>query len=539
MQETASFTSSSKYRLRRPDRWLTDFGIRAIALVVLFGLALGLRLYLLDAKSLRLDETYNYATATGVSSWDLLLGRVYRNGHPPFFYLALHQWIKYFGSNELVMRLPSVIAGMVQIIALFWVGRTMFSLKVGYLAAFFAAINPFLISYSQELGVYSFFAAATACMLLFFWQALRQPRTRYWILFSLAALAALYVHLFTLYLFLAEPFIVLPVAWFSKRFDNKTLSKNGLLTGWSISILIRAIGALAVIPTFTNVVHQPTENPLPFVNLPQIFYRLIRAYTYRLPLLPDTHSFFEVLPVAVAIVLLAIGATPALSFVATWFQNRLPLWSIEQQKTALATYVLVWLLIIPPLVVFGLSFIVHMFDEPYLISGTNYFWLLIAYALVTLWNLWGKNGLIMKGLAFSAGVVFLVAALIWLDYFYFDPQLNREPWAQATEYLTDHVANGDVLMLEPGYDYTAVSYYYLGYTPLPTLLMGAPYTNNEANRLLGKALLDQPPHYWLVTRSDDVAVGKAGPLRQQLDKTMRLDADWVNNVLEIREYSQP
>lgn len=538
MQQSASFTSSSKYKLHRPDRWLTAFGIRAIAYIVLFGIALWLRLYMLDEKSLRLDEIYNYGTATGVSSWDLLLGRVYRNGHPPFFYLALHQWIKYFGSSEFAMRLPSVVAGMVQLVALFLVGRTMFGLKIGYLAAFFIAINPFLISYSQELGVYSFFAAASALMLLFFWQALLQPRTRNWLLFSLAALASLYVHLFTLYLFLAEPFIVLPVAWFAKRFDSKMLSKNGLLRGWSISIAIRAIAALAVIPTFTNVVQQPATNPLPFVSLPQILYRLIRAYTYRLPLLPDTHSFIEMLPVAVAIVLLIIGATPALHFVAIWFQSRLPLWSIEQQKTSLATYVLVWLLAVPPLIVFFLSFFVHMFDEPYLICGTNYFWLLESFALVRLWQLWGKKALLTRGLALIAGLIFVGGALLWLVYFYFDPQLDREPWSQAMQYITERVTNGDVLLLEPGYDYTAVSYYYLGYTPLPTFLMGTPYTQKEADSLLSKAYLDQPPHYWLITRSDDVAVGKNGPLRQQLDKTMRLDADWVSNLLEIREYSQ-
>jgi hypothetical protein len=133
-------------------------------------------------------------------------------------------------------------------------------------------------------------------------------------------------------------------------------------------------------------------------------------------------------------------------------------------------------------------------------------------------------------------LVLVLAALWWLTYIYFDPRFDREPWRQVGDYLTAQSSQGDVLVLEPDYDYKAVSYYYLGYLPLPTFLMGAPYSEEEAAEVLNHARVNQPGHVWLVTRHDDVDIGANGLLGQQLDKTMHLAATTQLNLLEIREY---
>ena len=130
-----------------------------------------------------------------------------------------------------------------------------------------------------------------------------------------------------------------------------------------------------------------------------------------------------------------------------------------------------------------------------------------------------------------------MGAVWWLGYVYFDPRLDREPWREAGVFLADEATPGDVLVLEPDYDFKVVSYYYLGYIPLPTFLMGTPYSEAKAQELLAQALHYRPPHIWLIFRHDDLDIVANGFLRQQLDQTMSLSKSWQQNLLEIREYS--
>jgi len=538
MQETFNLTKNLS-KVRRNGKLATHSNWSVFGPVLLVGLGLGLRLFLLDAKSLRLDESYNYGTATGVSSWDLLTGRVYRSGHPPFFYLAWHQWIKYLGNAEFVLRLPMALAGTLQIPAIYLAGCKLFNSQVGLLAALGVTISPFLVSYSQEAGVYSFFATAAACMLGLFWQALISPKLTHWLLFSIAALITLYIHLFTLFLFVVEPLIILPLLLqpnlYPQEQTSKLNPKQSLVRGWLLSMCIRGLALLLVMPTLTNAAHQPAANPLPFVGLPQIFYRLLKTYTYRLPVLIDNHTLPELLPSLIALLLLIVGASPALHFGRNWFAAKSsPLISPVGSNAGLATYALVGWLTIPPLLVFGLSFIVHAFNEPYLICGTNFFWLLLANGLVLVGQKMGKVGPLV---ALTCGLALVVAAIWWLGYVYFDPRLDREPWREAGVFLADEATPGDVLVLEPDYDFKVVSYYYLGYLPLPTFLMGTPYSQAKAQELLAQVLHDRPPHIWLIFRHDDLDIVANGFLRQQLDQTTSQTKSWQQNLLEIREYS--
>ena len=411
MQETFNLTKNLA-KVRRNHKLATYSNWNVLGLVLLVGLGLGLRLYLLDAKSLRLDESYNYGTATGVSSWDLLTGRVYRSGHPPFFYLAWHQWIKYLGNDEFVLRLPMALAGTLQIPAIYLAGCKLFNFRVGLLAALGVTLSPFLVSYSQEAGVYSFFATAAACMLGLFWQALVSPKLTNWLLFSLAALITLYIHLFTLFLFAVEPLIILPLLLHPNPYlQGQTIKvnrKRSLVRGWLLSMCIRGVALLLVMPTLANAAHQPAANPLPFVGLPQIFYRLLKTYTYRLPVLIDNHTLPELLPTIVAGLLLMAGVLPVLAFGRNWWATKaVPLINPGGSNAGLAAYALVGWMTIPPVLVFGLSFIVHAFNEPYLISGTNFFWLLsgkrIGVSMAKAAQGWAICGLNLRFGTFSGG----------------------------------------------------------------------------------------------------------------------------------------
>lgn len=130
---------------------ITNTEKRAIGLV-LFG-ALLLRLYTLGSESFWLDEAIVWdrvkeGPLSFLFDWDAdTQGPVY----PMFIWI----WSKLFGFSEVALRTPSVIFGVLSIHAIYLLGRRLFSHTAAMWAAVFAAVNPFLIYYSQEARPYA------------------------------------------------------------------------------------------------------------------------------------------------------------------------------------------------------------------------------------------------------------------------------------------------------------------------------------------------------------------------------------------------
>ena len=75
--------------------------------------------------------------------------------HPPLFYVLLHFWNQVFGETEPVVRLFSVVPGVLMIPVTYLLGARLFSRYVGILSAFLVAASPQLIFYSREARMYS------------------------------------------------------------------------------------------------------------------------------------------------------------------------------------------------------------------------------------------------------------------------------------------------------------------------------------------------------------------------------------------------
>jgi 4-amino-4-deoxy-L-arabinose transferase len=68
---------------------------------------------------------------------------------PPLSLWLMALSMKLFGINEIALRLPSIILSTLAIFFTFYIGTSLFSNKVGLLAAFFHSINGFLIELSS------------------------------------------------------------------------------------------------------------------------------------------------------------------------------------------------------------------------------------------------------------------------------------------------------------------------------------------------------------------------------------------------------
>lgn len=117
-------------------------------------LAVLLRLINLN-QSLWWDEAINVVYARSTDFWWYITQYSVGDFHPPGWFAVLWLWGHLFGFSEVMVRLPPVILGTATAAITFLLGKELFSKKVGLIAAFFLAIAPLHIYYSQEARMYA------------------------------------------------------------------------------------------------------------------------------------------------------------------------------------------------------------------------------------------------------------------------------------------------------------------------------------------------------------------------------------------------
>jgi O-antigen/teichoic acid export membrane protein len=75
--------------------------------------------------------------------------------HPPLYFSVLWVTIRFFGSGQLAVRLPSIIAGALVVPMLFFLGREVYGRRTGVMAAALGSLAPIMIWYSQEARMYA------------------------------------------------------------------------------------------------------------------------------------------------------------------------------------------------------------------------------------------------------------------------------------------------------------------------------------------------------------------------------------------------
>jgi mannosyltransferase len=129
-----------------------------IAVLVLTGLALILRVTSLS-RGLFSDEAYSLAIAQRGFGHMFELFGYEANGTA--YELAVWPLIRIFGDSALVLRLPSLIAGVATVPALWWAARRIASPAAALLAAGLIAVNPMAAWYSQTARAYALTVLAT------------------------------------------------------------------------------------------------------------------------------------------------------------------------------------------------------------------------------------------------------------------------------------------------------------------------------------------------------------------------------------------
>lgn len=126
--------------------------------LVVVGLILRLPNY---TQSVWFDEAYTSKQVLG--SWFLFLKTNYVDLHPPLYQLFMYLWNSAFGDREIVMRLPSLLCGLIGIVATFRLGERLVGRRAGMVAAALMTVAPVSIWYNISSKQYSAIVLLACC----------------------------------------------------------------------------------------------------------------------------------------------------------------------------------------------------------------------------------------------------------------------------------------------------------------------------------------------------------------------------------------
>lgn len=241
-----------------------------ISITLILLLATFLRFYRIDAQSLWHDEGNSYQMT--LKSADRIIGDAAADIHPPLYYFLLSAWRAVAGKSEFALRGLSAFFGIILVALVYQIGKKSFDETAALASAFFVAIHPALIYYSQEMRMYELVAMIGAwCWLLVIGNWRLEVRSwklevRSWIGIALVTAFGLYTH----YSF---AFVVIAInLYFAIRFllsainhQPSAITNYHLLFTWLVP---QSLALLLYLPWLPIAFRQLTTWPAARENLP-------------------------------------------------------------------------------------------------------------------------------------------------------------------------------------------------------------------------------------------------------------------------------
>ena len=134
---------------------------------------------------------------------------------PPLFYALVHGMIRLFGENPALMRLPSLVFGILVLPLSYWImGMGGFQKTERQAAMLIVAVSSMLVFYSQELRAYSMLACCGVLATGLLFACSEHPTTKNYLLYALSLMLLSQAHRYGLLLIPAHfCFTVLLKRW--------------------------------------------------------------------------------------------------------------------------------------------------------------------------------------------------------------------------------------------------------------------------------------------------------------------------------------
>ncbi|MFQ6058156.1 MAG: glycosyltransferase family 39 protein [Anaerolineae bacterium] len=471
---------------------------RWMVLVILV-LALALRFYRLEAQSLWYDEGTSVAMAgRGLAT---ITRHAAADIHPPLYYYLLHFWVLPFGTGEAAIRALSALTGTALVALTYLLGRRLFGITAGLVAALLSALSPFQVYYSQETRMYILVALLGALSVyLFLWivdketskQVNRGRGLIYLFTYLLVTIFSLYTHYFAFTILLVENLGY--GAWLIARRPGGALRLAARWAALQLAIVALYLPWLAF--TWEQLQRWPAISP-PF-SLAFLAREVLRVFSLGLSVEPKTT------PVVLGFALiLGLGCVP---------------WKKRREGTSLAVALIY--LVVPVLAMYFLSLRRPMYDPKFLLLATPAYYLLLARGVLAPTRLLARRSLpsssliphpssLVPSLTSASLIAFLiVASARSLHSYYFDPRYARDDYRGMARYIEATARPGDAVILNAPSQIEIFSYYYQGDLALYPLPRRRPPDEGETRRELEEIAARHGHLYAILWATDESDPGR-------------------------------
>ncbi|MFQ6058622.1 MAG: glycosyltransferase family 39 protein [Anaerolineae bacterium] len=436
-----------------------------MGLLALVLLAFALRVYRLDNQSLWSDEFISLFRSR--QPLPQLLANMPVE-HAPLYFVLLHFWLGLAGEGDFALRFPSLAFGLLTVPLTYSLAAALFDRRVGLLAAFLMAVNPFQVWYGQEARMYTLTVALGLGSLLFLVRGLRGGGAADWLGYVLATTLALYTHYYAALIVLVGLAFALWRLWSSAQW--LALGRRWLAAQAAIGLLY-----LPWLPRAWRLLAFPGwREPL---DLAQVPARYATVYT-----LGTSIAEREGL-------LLTLGylALAGLGLAAMVHAGRVEARSREG-LVLVACYAG-----LPLLVGALLALRKPDFHERYFIVATPAYYLAVARGLAALQR---SVPLGLAALAFVA-----LTSGYSLHNHYFDIHFAKSDYRGLTHYIAAHYQEGDGLIVN-GTGEGAIRRYYPGEVPKLYNLRSTRYRRYDDAQLveLFQKIARRHPRVWMAVQ---------------------------------------
>lgn len=179
-------------------------------LIIILVIGIFLRLYNLDFQSPWLDEIHTLTETNPNTPISELYNVVLVSEQmPPLYFFLMYVTFKVFGYSIFIARLFSAIVGGVSIYSVFLLGKEITNNKLGLIASFLMAINPFHLYYSQEARPYMLLLLFSVLSFYGLVKLLQNQTNRNAILYGLFSGLMIITHFFGLFVVFSQLIIIL------------------------------------------------------------------------------------------------------------------------------------------------------------------------------------------------------------------------------------------------------------------------------------------------------------------------------------------
>ena len=360
--------------------------------------------------------------------------------YPPFYWVMLHFWGK-LADGESLMRIPSVVFGVLTIPMTWLLGKQLFDKRVGIVGALLIAVSPFMIEQSSQIKPHTLMALLTLLLTFFMVNWIRTNQVMPYLAgYTIFGIISLYTHYHMALIILALNIFALCYLW-KKRPDR--------LGAWIISQVLVAIAFLPWVPFVLQQITAGVSPTNPLSAFPELAITFSTGYT------------------AIAFSSLSLDKVPSLDMVRDNLGILLVLVPVYSTGTVIGITKSMraryngWLILLgffaPVLLAFAYAFKVSGANSPkYLIGASIFYYLILALAVT-------ESPQRRLGLGLLAAML-LLSSYSLFNYYFREVEFGRKAdWRGLAQYITVRSQSDDVVVTAESH---AFQWYYHGGLPV-------------------------------------------------------------------------